>query len=87
MVAPPSRDNLLLQALPAAERELLRADLTSVVIQRSTLLADVGEPLRHVVFPAGGAVSLVTATADGGSVEAVLIGQRRRGRELVCGGH
>lgn len=74
MVASPSPGNLLLQALPAPEREALEGDLTEVVLRQSTLLADVGEPLRHVVFPAGGAVSLVTATADGSSVEAVLIG-------------
>lgn len=70
--APPS--NLVLAALPEVDRRRVEADLTSVDLVRSTVLAEVGEPLRSVTFPAGGAVSLVTATVDGGSVEAVLIG-------------
>lgn len=69
-----ARSNLLLAALPEADRRRVAADLVSVDLVQSTLLAEVGAPLRSVVFPAGGAVSLVTATADGGSVEAVLIG-------------
>lgn len=66
--------NLILATLPEAVRARLAADLAEVTLRQSTVLAEVGEPLRHVIFPAGSAVSLVTATADGSSVEAVLIG-------------
>ena len=66
--------NLILDALPEPDRARLTGDLTSVMLGQSTVLAEVGEPLSHVIFPSGGAVSLVTATADGSSVEAVLIG-------------
>ena len=74
MVDSPPLPNLLLRALPTAEQESLRPDLVEVTLRQSVVLAEVGEPLRYVIFPTGGAVSLVTCTADGGSVEAVLIG-------------
>jgi CRP-like cAMP-binding protein len=73
-VADTSPPNLILAALPEAVRARLATDLAEVTLRQSTILAEVGEPLRQIIFPAGGAVSLVTATADGSSVEAVLIG-------------
>jgi hypothetical protein len=81
-----SLPNRIVEALPASERERLHADLSEVVMQQSTVLADVGEPLRYVVFPTGGAVSLVTATSDGGSVEAVLIGNEGVAGSWVAAG-
>ncbi|MGE3855604.1 MAG: Crp/Fnr family transcriptional regulator [Dehalococcoidia bacterium] len=66
--------NRVLEALPEAELVRLLPDLSPVAFPQSVLLADVGTPLRHVLFPVTAAVSLVTATADGSSVEAVLIG-------------
>lgn len=73
-MAESSTSNLILAALPEPVRARLAGDLVEVRLRQSTILAEVGEPLRHVIFPAGSAVSLVTATADGSSVEAVLIG-------------
>lgn len=66
--------NRLLDALPEAERARLQPDLSAVTLRRSTLLAEAGTPLRQVVFPADAAISLVTVTSDGSSVEAVLVG-------------
>ncbi len=67
-------NNQILRALPEPDRRRLIDDLVPTILVQSTLLANPGEVLRHIVFPTGGVVSLVTGTSEGGSVEAVLIG-------------
>ena len=70
----PALVNRILEALPEAARARMLLDLSPVALRQSVLLADVGAPLRQIIFPTTAAVSLVTSTADGSSVEAVLIG-------------
>ena len=77
-VQPP---NQLLQALPADELELLGARLKPLQMVREAVLVGAGAAPAQVVFPHGGAVSIVLNLSEGQSVEVAMVG-----REGVIGG-
>src|SRR5688572_2244419 len=67
--------NLLLAALPKAERERLAPVLEIVPLRLKELLHKRGEPIQHVYFPGGGFCSIVTVLEDGSMVEVATIGR------------
>jgi len=68
------QDNLLLAALPAAERQRLDPFLKWTATEFEYPLVDPGEPITHVFFPYDAVSSTVHETAEGGSVETGLAG-------------
>ena len=84
--APPRPRNRLLQAAPADEYDRLRPYLEPVAIVPLQLLADIGEPIRHVYFPETGIISLLSRAADGTLVENGTVGfEGMVGSPLVLG--
>jgi len=67
--------NQLLQALPAEEFELLGPRLKPLQMVREAILVEAGASLPQIVFPHGGAVSLVVKLSEGQSVEVAMIGR------------
>jgi CRP-like cAMP-binding protein len=72
--------NRLLASLPAEERERLAPHLEPVLLPERRVLYEPDQPLTHVYFPHGGAISLVTVLGDGSAVEVGMAG-----REGVAG--
>ena len=68
------RGNSLLDQLEDATIRAIEPHLHPGQLVRGTVLFEVGEPIRHVLFPLSGVVSLSSTTADGGSVEVAAIG-------------
>lgn len=66
--------NSLLLGLPAEELSLLASESHTVAIKSGELLQDPGGEIRRVFFPNDAIVSLVTTMSDGGSVEALVVG-------------
>jgi len=66
--------NRLLATLADEDFDRLRPHLRTVALPAKHILHRQGERLRAVYFPNGGVVSLATALADGGMVEAASIG-------------
>ena len=71
----PRPPNRLLQALPAAEFEMLRPRLKTFVMARDTVLVEAGAALTHVYFPHSGAISVVVHLSEGQPVEVAMIGR------------
>jgi len=71
----PPPANLLLAALPAEVFSRIAPALDVVPLKLKEILHPVGEPIRHVYFPAGGFCSIVTVLADGTMVEVATIGR------------
>src|SRR5215470_10768137 len=69
---PPNR---LLQMLPPAEFEALRAHVRSVDMVKDAVLAEAGRPLSHVYLPHDGAISLVVTLSEGQMVEIAMVGR------------
>jgi CRP-like cAMP-binding protein len=67
--------NRFLDRLPAAARAALAAALEPVDLRAGDELLTAGGPLPHVYFPAGGLVSVLAETADGGEAEAAAVGR------------
>jgi CRP-like cAMP-binding protein len=79
--------NHLLEALPAAEREVVLTHLRPAHLTVKTVLFDPGQSIGHVYFPMDGVISLVTPLADGNIVEVATIGNEGIvGVPLVPGG-
>lgn len=88
--------NLLLDALPAAERHAALDGAMTRPITVGKVLYLPGDPITHVYFPTGGTLSMVAQPDDAGPVEAATIGlegaasvhsalgSRRATQELVC---
>jgi CRP-like cAMP-binding protein len=73
---PPAEvQNLLLAALPKADRERIVSTLDIVPLKLKDLLHKAGEPIQHVYFPGGGFCSMVTVLEDGGMVEVATVGR------------
>jgi CRP-like cAMP-binding protein len=73
---PPAEvQNLLLAALPKADRERLVPTLEIVALKLKDLLHKPGEPIQYVYFPGGGFCSMVTVLEDGGMVEVATVGR------------
>jgi CRP-like cAMP-binding protein len=68
------RQNHLLAALPAAERERLFPHLELVAMPLGEVLYEPGDALRHVFFPSNCIVSLLYVLADGASAEISVVG-------------
>jgi len=80
---PPNRPpptNHLLAALPRGDYERIVPSLDIIPLKLKQTLHKAGEPVRHVYFPGGGFVSMLTVLADGTMVEVATIG-----REGVAG--
>lgn len=68
------RRNLLLDALPDAEREILGTVARTVRFAQKDSIYEAGRPIEAVYFPLSGLASIVSEAADGVAVEAVAIG-------------
>jgi CRP-like cAMP-binding protein len=68
------RGNAILNALPAAIRDRLMAEMTLMPLKIKTVLFDAGEVISHVYFPTSGVISLVTPLEEGSIVEVATIG-------------
>jgi len=67
-------ENLLLAALPPAERKLLLARCEPVELKFGELLCEQGGRIRHVYFPTGGFISLIASIDRGSRLEVGLVG-------------
>jgi CRP-like cAMP-binding protein len=70
----PRPPNQLLQALPAEDFDLVGARLKPLQMIRETILVEAGVAPAQIVFPHGGAVSIVVNLSEGQSVEVAMIG-------------
>lgn len=66
--------NLLLDALSRPERQRLIARCEPIELTFGEVLCEQGKRLRHVYFPTGGFISLISALDDRPSLEVGLIG-------------
>jgi CRP-like cAMP-binding protein len=71
----PRPPNQLLQALPAEDFEIVGARLRPLQMIRETVLVEAGVAPAQIVFPHGGAVSIVVNLSEGQSVEVAMIGR------------
>ena len=69
-----SRQNQLLDALPAEDLERLSPHLELVPMQLGEVLYEPGMKLRHVYFPTTSIVSLLYVMEDGASAEIAIVG-------------
>jgi CRP-like cAMP-binding protein len=67
-------ENLLLASLPTADRRRLMASGESVNLVAADMLAEPGEPIRHVFFPINSFLSLATPFDADLNVEVGLVG-------------
>jgi CRP-like cAMP-binding protein len=75
MPAPASpRQNKILNALPAADRDRLYPHLKLVALPLGTVLYESGDTLRHIYFPIDSIVSLLYVLEDGSSAEISVVG-------------
>jgi CRP-like cAMP-binding protein len=73
--APAAVRNLLLAALPRADRDRLVPALDVVPLKLKDLLHKPGERIEQVYFPGGGFCSIVTVLEDGRMVEVATVGR------------
>jgi len=79
--------NLLLAALPAADRDRIVPTLDVLPLKLREILHKPGDRLPYVYFPAGGFLSVVTVLEDGRMVEVATIGREGMlGISAVLGG-
>jgi CRP-like cAMP-binding protein len=71
----PVGENRLLQRTSAADLARLRPDLKKVSLELGTVLHPPGAPIRHVYFPLGGMVSLLTVMRTGEQIETAIVGR------------
>jgi CRP-like cAMP-binding protein len=84
---PDPRENHILDALPAEERERLFPHLTLVEMPLGMILYEAGEALRHIYFPTDSIVSLLYVMKDGASAEIAVVGNEGAiGVSLFMGG-
>lgn len=67
-------ENLILDALPVAERERLFPHLTLVDLPLGMALYESGDTLRHIYFPTDSIVSLLYVLQNGASAEIAVVG-------------
>jgi CRP-like cAMP-binding protein len=70
-----SVQNTILLALPEHERDTIFAKLEFVVLPVSTLLNEIGGPIKFAFFMNEGLASVLSMTADGRTVEVGLCGK------------
>ena len=66
--------NLVLEAVPEAERRRLAPFLETVTLDLKDVMIEAGEPIRYVYFPDGAVASSIYAMRDGSSVETAITG-------------
>jgi CRP-like cAMP-binding protein len=71
----PAVQNLLLAALPDADRQRIVPTLDIVPLILKELLHKPGQPIDHVYFPGGGFCSIVTVLKNGNMVEVATVGR------------
>src|SRR5687767_9478357 len=87
MAEPNPRDNHILDALPAEERDRLFPHLSFVSMPLGMVLYESGETLRHIYFPTDCIVSLLYVMKDGASAEIAVVGNEGAiGVALFMGG-
>jgi CRP-like cAMP-binding protein len=87
MPGPDPRDNHILDALPAEERDRLFPHLKLVSMPLGMVLYESGETLRHIYFPTNSIVSLLYVMKDGASAEIAVVGNEGAiGVALFMGG-
>ena len=69
-----SRQNRLLELLPASDIARLRPHLSKVDLDYKMPLYEARQPIQHVYFPVSGVASLVNTMTDGYSAEVGTIG-------------
>ena len=69
-----SHRNRILAALPAADRERLRASLEPVDLELRQVVIDVNQEISHVYFVEEGVVSVLGVMEDGSAVETATVG-------------
>lgn len=78
--------NLLIERLPAEDRERLLAVSEPVELKLSQLVCKQGDPSPHVYFPTSGFISLVVKLAAHPSIEVGMVGNEGMlGTQLVLG--
>jgi hypothetical protein len=83
----PSGTNRLLDALPAPQRNRLRATLSHAWLEPKTVLFEPGQRIDVVDFPCTCVVSLITRFRDGSTVEVAAVGNEGIvGVPVVLGG-
>lgn len=81
------RENHILDALPAAERERLFPHMKLVELPLGMALYESGDALRHIYFPTDSIVSLLYVMKDGASAEIAIVGNEGAiGVALFMGG-
>jgi CRP-like cAMP-binding protein len=79
-------ENHLIVLLPRRERVSLLAACETAQLERGTVLCKAGEPARHVYFPTGCTISLVSAIASEVGLEVGMVGREGMlGAQLVLG--
>ncbi len=68
------RNNRLLNALPPASRKRIEEHLEPVQFKLKTVVCEAGGSLKHVYFPAGSVLSLLTVLENGSAIETANIG-------------
>ena len=87
MPEPNPRDNHILDALPAEERDRLFPHLSFVSMPLGKVLYESGGTLRHIYFPTDSIVSLLYVMKDGASAEIAVVGNEGAiGVALFMGG-
>jgi CRP-like cAMP-binding protein len=71
----PPPANLLLATIPQDDYERLTPNLDTISLKLKEVLHKPGDPVKHVYFPGGGFVSLLTVLEDGSMVEVATIGR------------
>lgn len=66
--------NRLLAILPPADFELLAPELETFALDQEVVLSRAGDEIKHVLFPHGGAISLMIDMANGQTVATALVG-------------
>jgi CRP-like cAMP-binding protein len=83
---PPAVENRLLAALPREDRERLLAHSEKVELEFAEVLGEPQHRIRHVLFPTGGFISLVTHLDKAATLEVGLIGDEGMlGTSLLLG--
>jgi CRP-like cAMP-binding protein len=66
--------NRLLRGLPDDEFARLRPHLHNTAVPVKHVFHQIGEPIRHVIFPNGGVASITAVMEDGDMVETATVG-------------